>query len=437
MVNPDDPAPGPDVGPEPTPEDEPDNNLIVSPNVDSYSFYTSTGQFKVTLSRTDGELTPEDKTDWTVEDLSNELEQSGNASITTKGVVTFTVKRVDPLSYKTNTINMKVKHNNATYAVIPVTYSPYATITTDNSTKLTTDGAENITALKINGSAVDINDYKISSADITMAVVENNIITPLKGGQAVFNVSPKTDMSLVAQAKITFYEPAAKVGDKYYKTIANAFKDVKDGETVVLQNDTVEAVSFAGTAPRAQEFNLTFDLNGHTLTAPANSDYGLRVDYGTVTLKDSVGTGGINYGRNYAIIVSHLAGDYPSQLIIESGNYTGKTSVVQCGFPGGTGANYKYYGGDLIVKGGTFTAISDTDEVYDSNGNFRYELNLLDMNESAYAGGIYSPSSIAVEGGRFYKFNPADNAAEGEHTNFVSDGFVSVKNADWYEVKAI
>lgn len=332
---------------------------------------------------------------------------------------------------------MKVKHNNATYAVIPVTYSPYATITTDNSTKLTTDGAENITALKINGSAVDINDYNISSADITMAIVENNIITPLKGGQAVFNVSPKTDMSLVAQAKITFYEPAAKVGDKYYKTVASAFKDTKDGETVVLQNDAVEAVSFAGTAPRAQEFNLTFDLNGHTLTAPANSDYGLRVDYGTVTLKDSVGTGGINYGRNYAIIVSHLAGDYPSQLIIESGNYTGKTSVVQCGFPGGTGANYKYYGGDLVIKGGTFTAVPDTDEVYDSNGNFKYELNLLDMNESAYAGGIYSPSSIAVEGGRFYKFDPADNAAEGEHTNFVSNGFVSVKDADWYEVRAI
>ena len=151
-------------------------------------------------------------------------------------------------------------------------------------------------------------------------------------------------------------------------------------------------------------------------------------------MKDSVGTGGIEYGKDYAFLVSHLAGDYPSKLIIESGNFSGKTSVLQAGQPGGSGSNYKYYGGDAIIKGGVFNIVPDTNETYDSDGNFKYGLNMLDMNESAYAGGIYSPSSISVEGGKFYKFNPANNLAEGSNTNFVADGFKSEKNGDWYEV---
>ena len=441
MVNPDDPAPNPNPDepdptptPTPEPETEPDANLTATPVSSPYSFYMSTGQIKVNLARTNGELTTEDKSDWTVVDPTGELEQSGNATITTKGVVTATIKRVDPISFKTNTVNIKVMHGGATYVTIPVSYNPYATIMTDSSNKLTTDGPENITTLKINGVAVEMNDYTISSADTSMATVENGAITPLQGGQAVFNVSPKTDLTKIAEAKITFYEPVAKVGDEYYKTLAAAFKAAPSGSTIVMQSDAVESISFAGTAPRPSEYELTLDLNGHTLTGGTSAIYALRVDYGTVTIKDSVGTGGITYGKDYAIVVSHLAGDYPSNLIIENGTFTGKTSVAQVGTVGGTGANTKYYGGNLIIKGGKFITIPSDDENYDSNGNFRYAINMLDMNESNYAGGIYSPSTISVEGGEFYKFDPANNAAESPSVNFVSDGFVSEKDGEWYKV---
>ena len=44
-------------------------------------------------------------------------------------------------------------------------------------------------------------------------------------------------------------------------------------------------------------------------------------------------------------------------------------------------------------------------------------------------------ASIIVNGGSFYMFNPADNAAEGEHTNFVADGKTVEQNGDWYIVK--
>ena len=142
----------------------------------------------------------------------------------------------------------------------------------------------------------------------------------------------------------------------------------------------------------------------------------------------------MTYGKDYAIIVSHLAGDYISKLIIESGDYTGKTSIVQTGTAGGTGSNRKYYGGELEIRGGTFTTVPDEGESYDEQGNFKYSLNMLDMNESAYPGGIYSPSKISVMGGTFKKFDPANCLAEGPNTNFVADGYGSIKDGDNYKV---
>lgn len=443
MVDPDDPTPGPDdptpgPGPDdptPDPEPQPDEALTATMGASEYSITSSTVGIKTTLAREEG-LTAEDKQDWTIVDPTDTLTQT-KVSITTKGVITFTVGRVDTTSLNSGSVTMKVMHGGATYATTTVNYSPSASITTDSVDKLLTDGAETITGLRINNVIVDLADYDIVSADSSAAIVENGTITPLQPGQAIFIVNKKDDVSKTAQAKITFFTPAAKVGDTYYKTLANAFNKAPSGSVIVMQEDATESINFSGTTPRTQDFELTLDLNGHTLTAPAGKDYAVRVDYGTITIKDSVGTGGINYGDNYAMMISHLAGDYPSKVIIESGNFTGKTSVVQAGLPGGSGANYKYYGGDLVIKGGTFTAVPDTGETYDENGNFKYLLNMLDMNESAYAGGIYSPSTISVEGGSFKKFNPADCAAEGPNTNFVAEGYQVTKDGDWYTVSAV
>ena len=137
---------------------------------------------------------------------------------------------------------MKVIHNEAEYAEVLVNYSPNATILTDSTEKLLTDGAENITDLKINNVIVDINDYDIYSADPSAAIVENNTITPLQSGQITFIVNKKGDTSKTATAKITFYKPAAKVGDVYYKTLANAFKNAPSGSTIVMQENTSESV---------------------------------------------------------------------------------------------------------------------------------------------------------------------------------------------------
>ena len=414
----------------------PDENYQISFNANSYSLTSATTPLKVTLSRADGEaLTTEDKSGWSLVDSSGILTQSGETSFTSRGVGTLTLTRVNPTDLSTGTAIIKLVKDNAIYTTVPVNYSPTATITTDSTDKLLTEGAEKITALKINGNIVNISDYTITSVNQDVALVEavdgDIMITPLQPGQAIFRI---TKDGKYAEAKITFYIPSASINGTYYKTLNNAFKAAQSGDTIILNNDITESISFSGTAPRTQDFELTLDLNGHTINGTSSTSYALRVDYGEITVKDSVGTGGIEYGKDYAFLVGHLAGDYPSKLIIESGNFTGKTSVLQAGLPGGTGANYKYYGGDVLITGGIFNIVPDTDETYDSEGNFKYGLNMLDMNESAYAGGIYSPSSITVKGGKFYKFNPANNLAEGTNTNFVADGFKSEKNGDWYEV---
>lgn len=417
----------------------PDENYQVSFDEDSYSLSSSSAYLKAKLRRVDGEpLTAEERQGWVVVDNSGFLTQSGNATVTATGNMTFTMKRSNLISLDRGESVVKLMKDGAVYATMTVNYIPSATIMTDSVDKLLTDGTEQITTLKINGQTVDINDYTITSVDTSKATVvisDTNIsIIPLQEGQASFKVTEKNNSSKYAEAKIIFYTPSAKIGDVYYKTLANAFKAANSGDTIVLNNDTTESIWFSGVAPRTQDFELTFDLNGHKLTGTSNSSYTLRVDYGVVTVKDSVGTGEIVYGKDYAFLVGHLAGDYPSKLVIESGKFTGKTSVLQAGQPGGSGSNYKYYGGDVVIKGGTFNTVPDVNETYDSEGNFKYSLNLLDMNESNYAGGIYSPSSISVEGGRFYKFNPANNLAEGANTSFLAEGFKSEKNNDWYVV---
>lgn len=41
---------------------------------------------------------------------------------------------------------------------------------------------------------------------------------------------------------------------------------------------------------------------------------------------------------------------------------------------------------------------------------------------------------ISVTGGRFYKFDPADNLADGPGTNNVPAGYISTADGDWYAV---
>lgn len=294
------------------------------------------------------------------------------------------------------------------------------------------------TNTKFDGVAIEnFKDFTFTSSDGSIATISGTTITPLKAGTITVTATKNDDQTASASAKVTFVDAPAKIGEVYYESIGKAMEAAQSGETITLLRDVTESYSFTGNQPRTNDFALTIDLNGYTWSGSAKP-YTLRVDYGTITIKDSQSGGGVKYGSDYAFIVSHLASEYPSKLILENGTFTGKTSVAQVGYPGGSGSNKKYYGGDLVVNGGTFVTVPDEGETYDENSNFKYTLNMLDMVESSYPGGIYSPSTITVNGGKFLKFDPQNNLAEGANTNFVAEGLISTKSVEdgeaWYTI---
>ena len=86
--------------------------------------------------------------------------------------------------------------------------------------------------------------------------------------------------------------------------------------------------------------------------------------------------------------------------------------TVNGGFYHGGGTVFNVEKGTLIVNGGSFQVTPDVD-----TKDYRYTLNCIDAN---YKNGS---AKIIVKGGTFVNFDPSNNLAEGENTNFVAPGY--------------
>lgn len=96
----------------------------------------------------------------------------------------------------------------------------------------------------------------------------------------------------------------------------------------------------------------------------------------------------------------------------------GKNVTINGGtYVGGAVAIYVVEG-KLEIKGGTFFALFD-----DSSESYKtpFTINCKDANYSSNP----KKAVVSIKGGRFIGFDPASNAAEGQNTNFVADGFES------------
>ncbi len=104
--------------------------------------------------------------------------------------------------------------------------------------------------------------------------------------------------------------------------------------------------------------------------------------------------------------------------------------------------------GTVIINGGTFKSGRDANDksnatiyargngkVYINGGIFntagtdndgKFVLNKKDADRAT--------TTIEVRGGKFYNFNPENNAAEGAGTNFLADGFMAIQDGNWFEV---
>lgn len=167
-----------------------------------------------------------------------------------------------------------------------------------------------------------------------------------------------------------------------------------------------------------------FDFNGHKVTCGESfknisSSYqgafyfGKEIyEYGngfigTVTIKDSVGTGGIDSrvdGLN-AYIPCIWTGRWNANVIIESGTFIGLGETIYS------------EDGNITINGGTFSAKPITGAT-----STPYLLNCLDAN---FASGS---ASITVNGGTFIDYDPV--AQKADKGSYMAEGYTTSKVVD-------
>ena len=158
---------------------------------------------------------------------------------------------------------------------------------------------------------------------------------------------------------------------------------------------------------------VVLDLNGKTISnttdiwnTAANDWSLLSVRGGSLTIK---GAGTLQAKENDCFAVDVMDG---GKVVIEDGTYVGNAHAVYV------------FEGSVEIKGGKYSIQQPSG----LSSPYGYVLNCYDAN---YKNGT---AKIIVTGGEFEKFNPADCAAEGAHTNFLADGYKSVKKGDSYVV---
>lgn len=248
----------------------------------------------------------------------------------------------------------------------------------------------------------------------------------VKGGTFVNYDPSKGDDNLggnfVASGYSVITETKAN-GDKWYTVVSNSnfvgLKKVLTGGGNLNITSDIVANSLTDTADARVIVKkpTTLNLNNKKIISPDNMGNNstnfcaLYVEADTTI--NATEDGGINTGTNggYGINVNKGA-----SLTINGGYYYGGGTAIQV------------QKGTLVINGGTFAVEPYSNPVY----GYKFLLNCIDAN---YKNGT---AKIIVKGGTFVNFDPSNNAAEGEGTNFVADGYKVVSEQHgtdtWYTV---
>lgn len=194
----------------------------------------------------------------------------------------------------------------------------------------------------------------------------------------------------------------------------------KTGGNAILASD----LSLSSPITINEDVTVKVNLNGHNITAgtfmesggevlEGNTDsYAVWAKNGTTVLE---GDGEVSAAEaKYSMAVWANGGD----VIINGGTYTN----------GGDSCDLIYASGNstIIINGGTFIATSKKG-IESGTGNAHTALNIKDKDRAT--------AKIIVMGGKFFKFDPANNVSEGPGTNFVAEGYESVAEGDYFIVR--
>lgn len=234
--------------------------------------------------------------------------------------------------------------------------------------------------------------------------LENLYISTTQGNGACKKVTPVVGMEY--NGGVTDDEavtPEAKIGEVSYNTLQDAFDNAESGDTVTLLKNVKTSGVNTAEARLVIRKPITLDFNDKIIISPDNmgdNNTNFAALYVNANTTFKATTGGIDTGKNggYAINVNNGA-----KLTIDGGKYYGGGTAVQV------------QTGELTIKDGYFDA-----EAFSGSYGYNFIINCID---SAYKD---DTAKVAIKGGYFAHFNPANNKAEGAGTNFVADGYISV-----------
>lgn len=233
---------------------------------------------------------------------------------------------------------------------------------------------------------VVLNNCSFTGCDTPLYIWERNQTYKITFNFKGVNEMGKADYCTGAMAVIN---AEAVVGTKVCGTLAEAVEAAEAGETVTLlrnaQLSTFLTINKSITLNMG-EYNITRD-GGTALYVNGDVEVVINGTTGKVT-------------GSQALFVNN------GLVKVNGGHFYGTSSNAE--------AVYVKGNGKVEIYGGTFEG--------DTNAQYYYVLNKLDADRAT--------SSITVHGGTFVGFNPADNAAEGQGTNFVAAGLMAVDNGD-------
>ena len=367
--------------------------------------------------------------DVVINGAGHKLTSSATRAINIVGGHTVTIMNAEVVAGNTSAdyyraINVEGANNNVTLENVTA-YAYYYTVnlvsSVDNCVlNINNCNITGITAINVWGtnSVVTVNNSVLTCDKAPVSNVENyavimvnsdNSTVTVNGGEIVADAgnlggAVDADGSAIVfngtngNCTIENHPYVISYGDTKYSmaTWAEALETAQPGETIVLTQDVTTSTTLKVTK------KITLDLNGKTIkvTNPG-VDYtdGIKATTGAELTITGNGTVTADWGAVVAM--------KDAKVVIENGTFYGNESEVV----------FVQNEASVVINGGT----------YKQNEDPSITLNQLDKHRET--------SSILVNGGKFYQFNPADNTAEDAGTNFCAAGKTVEQDGDWYIVK--
>ena len=195
-----------------------------------------------------------------------------------------------------------------------------------------------------------------------------------------------------------------------------------------------ESIVMTGSVTVNSGKSLTIDLNGHTLTAPANSK-AFYIRNGALTIEDSIG-GGVIQGsgtvNGYGGAILMNGSDSNNALTLAGGTIRGFTAKYGAGVYMGNGT--------FQMTGGAIQSCSATDGggVYVDGGSFEMTNGTISAcNATNAGGGVYvSSGSFKMSGGSIENCTAGEGAgvkvlvSNGKTASFSMSGSGEIKNCN-------